>query len=363
MAITYAAALQNRIALMLSRRQYSELTANQKIAIDNNWTVGTVGGAAGSALETLGQVANAFTVSDTTDTNIPATWSSWFVSEAALQAAPAFPTAEVNDIRRNNALARRDALLSYSRSSFDNTATGDIGALTIQSIRANTIIHALRMSPSVYLDVAMVDDAIETVVTEIWNETDWGFKTKLVTLTIGTDASVTASDNVAVDKLIGDRIDYDTAFGGFAISVDYQTILDYKASSASDGKPLYFHLLRAGSELNWIFERTPDKQYTAKAMVTAQTPSMSSQATMNTALGSFPVDFHGVIKDRVLMVVMERIGRARGVAGFREKTDSKIHGLLARYDASGGEPQWSEYNNVRPFGLGWNPGHIGGAGL
>jgi len=363
MAITYSAQLQNRIALLLGRRQYDELTETQKIAIDNNWSSGTVGGAAGSSLETLGQVANAFTVSDTTATNIPSTWSSWFVSEAALQAAPAFPTAEANDIRRNNALARRDALLSYSRASFDSAADGDIGALSIQSLRANTIIHALRMSPSVYLDVAMVDDAIETVVTEIWNETDWRFKTKLVTLTIGTDSSVTASDSVAVDKLIGDRIDYDTAFGGFAISVDYQTILDYKASSADAGKPLYFHLLRSGSDLNWIFERTPDKQYTAKAMVTAQTPSMSSQTTMNTALGSFPVDFHGVIKDRVLMVVMERIGRARSVSGFREKTDSKIHGLLARYDSSGGDPEWSEYHDVRPLGLGWNPGHIGGSGL
>lgn len=361
MAITYSAELQNRIAVLLSRNQYSALTTTQKIAIDNQWSSGTPGGAAGDALLTLGQVANAFTVSDTTSANIPATWSRWFVTEAALQAAPAFPTAEASDIRRNNALARRDALLSYSRADFDNTADGDIGALTVQSIRAYVIVHALRMSPAVYLDSAMVDDAIETAVAEIWNEADWKFKRKLVTLTIATNGTVTASDSVSVDKIIGDRIDYDSAYGGFAISVDYQTIVDYKAESTDSGKPLYFHLLRSGDNLNWIFERTPDQTYTAKAMVTAQTPSMSSLATMNTALASFPTDFHGVIKDRIMMVVMERIGRPQ--RELLAKTDSKLHGLLPRYDQTGGEPEWSEYDNVRPMGLGWSPGHIGGEGL
>lgn len=362
MAITYDAAYQNRIALLLARNQYSALTTPQKIAIDNQWSSGTPGGAAGDALLVLGQVANAFTVSDSTSANIPASWSRWFITEAAMQAAPAFPTAQITDIRRNNALARRDALLSYSRSDFDSTADGDIGALTIQSIRAYVITHALRMSPSVYLDVGMVDDAIETAVAEIWKEADWKFKRKLVTLTIATDGTVTASGSVAVDKIVGDRIDYDSSFGGFAISVDYSTILDYKAETPTAGKPLYFHLLRSGDDLSWIFERGIDQAYTAKAMVTQQTPTMSSQATMNTALGSFPSDFAGVVKDRVLMVVMERIGR-RDVAGLRDKTDSKIHGLLSRYDATGGEPEWSEYDNVRPFGMGWNPGHIGGAGL
>lgn len=361
MAITYSAEFQDRIAVLLGRRPYSELTTAQKVAIDNDWSSGTPGGAAGDALLTLGQVANSFTVSDSTSTNIPDSWSRWFVTEVAMQAAPAFPTAEATDIRRNNALARRDALLSYSRADFDSTADGDIGALTIQSLRANTVIHALRMSPAVYLDTAMVDDAIETAVTEIWNEADWKFKRRLVTLTIATDGTVTASDSVLVDKIIDDRIQYDAPEGGFAISVDYETIVDYKAADTTDSKPLYFHLLRDGDNLSWIFERTPDKEYTAKAMVTMQTPSMSSQATMNTALGSFPTDFHGVVKDRVLATVMERLGRPQ--TQLSAKTDSKLHGLLARYDQTGGEPEWSESNTVRPFGMGWSNGHIGGGWL
>lgn len=361
MAISYSTALQSQIALLLTRSDYSSLRDEQQKAIDNEWTSGTVGGAAGRALSILGQYANQLGVDDVS--TIPDTWDAWFTSEAALQAAPAFPTAEVSDLRRTNAVNRRDAISSYARVNYDSTADGDIGALTVAALRAYVVSNAIRGRESVFIEPAQVDAAIEEVVTEIWNEADWTFKTQVVQLSIATNGTVTSTPSIDIDKVIGDRIQYDYTYGGFAIAVDYPTLLQYKASNTTNDKPAYFHLLRSTDDLSWQFERTPDQTYTARAYVTKQTPSMTTLAEMNTALGLLPTDFRPIVRDRVLAVALQRVGRANVADRLMLKTTDQINGLLARYDNPGGAPEWSEDMSVRPYGMGFNPGMIGGGGV
>lgn len=361
MPLTYTAKMQDDIAMLLTRGLYATLSTAQKVAIDDTWTSGIPDGAAGRALDVLGQYANMFSVVDTAE--IPVTWEPWFVSEAVLQASPAFPSSEVTDTRRNNALARRDAIVSFSRQAYSSTTTGDMGALTRAGIRAFVITNAIKAKDSVFIEPAHIDGVIEEVVAEVWNEADWAFKTKFVTLTIAIAGTVTVSDSVIVDKIIGDRIQYDADFGGIAVSVDYPTLLDYKAATVSTGKPVYFHLLRAGDDLTWLWERTIDQIYTAKAMVTEQTPAMTDDASMDAALALFPTDFRSIMKNRILAVCLSHVGVNSVADRLLASTSDKIHGLMSRYDNTGGEPEWSESEHVRPYGMGFSPGMIGGSGV
>ena len=303
-----------------------------------------------------------YSVNDLTE--IPESWSAWFVNEAAMQASPAFPTAEATEIRRSLLAAKRDAIISYSRDTHDTATDGDIGAFTRQSIRADVVVNALRQQRgALYLEPKMIDAVTEDVVSEVWNEADWSFKQKLVTLTIATNGTVTVSDSHAIDKIIGDRFGYDPAFGGECISVDYETMLKYKATDTTAGKPAYFYLTRDADALAWIFERGIDQEYTAKALVTIRTPSMTSEATMDSGLALFPTDFRPVIRDRVLATCMLRAGRAGVANPLMESTTSKLAGLLARYDKTNDDRGYSEVHDTHLYGLGWNPGHIGGAGV
>lgn len=364
MSLAYSTALQDQIALLLTRGAYSSLNTQQKKAIDGGSTPPAVGGAVSRAYGILGQYANMHAVADDTASSIPASWEAWLVCEAAVQAAPAFPTAEITDLRRNKAGAMRDAIISYSRTSQDDTGDASIGAFTRASIRSDVIVNALRQQRgALYLEPDMVDTVIEDVVAEVWNEADWSFKEKQVTLTIATDGTVTASDSVAVDRIVGDRIYYDSAFGGDCIKVDYETMLNYKSASTSSGKPQYFYLVRSGDELSWIFERGIDKQYTAKALVTAQTPSMTGDTTMDAGLDLFPTDFRPIIKDRVLAVCLLRAGRGGVANPLLDMTTTKITGLLVRYDKTNDGIDQSEVHSSYLYGLGWNPGHIGGSGV
>jgi hypothetical protein len=361
MSITYDADHRDQIALLLGRGAYSDLKSSQQDAIDDS-TLSPPGGAVARALNTLGQYANMYEADDTT--TIPDTWLTWFIAETVMQAAPAFPSSDATELRRNLVTAKRDALVAHARQAFDNTDNGDIGAFTIASIRADTMVNALRQQRgSLFLEPSMIDAAIEEVVSEVWNDADWSFKRKQVTLTIATSGAVSSSDSVLVDKIIGDRLYYDSAFGGTCQSVDYETILDYKSSDTSAGKPQYFHLLRDGDDLEWVFDRTPDQEYTAKALVTAQTPAMTSYATMNAGLALFPSDFRAVVKNRVLATCLMRAGRYGVANPLFDETTTKMISLLARYDDPGGQMEQSEVHGVYQQGLGWNPGHIGGGGV
>ena len=362
MALAHSTDIQNQIALLLTRGVYSNITTAQKNAIDGGSTPPATGGAVARAFNILGQYANMYSVDDVS--TIPDTWDAWLVNEAALQAAPAFPSAETDVIRRNKLAAMRDAIISYARTEHDDTGDGSIGTFTRPSIRGETVVNALRAHRgALYLEPEMIDSVLEDVVSEIWNEADWSFKNKFVTLTIATDGTVTASDSVSVDRIVGDRIYYDSTFGGECLAVDYETMLNYKTASTSSGKPNYFHLIRSGNALSWLFERTIDQEYTAKAMVTAQTPSLSDASTMDAGLAMFPTDFRPIVRDRVLATCLLRAGRSGVANPLLEKTDMKIAGLLARYDRTNDGREASEVHDSYLQGLGWSPGHIGGAGL
>lgn len=365
MSITYGTALQNEIALLLGQSLYSDLTTAQKTAIDGaSATSPPTAGAAGRASDVLIQWANAYTTSDLTFASIPDLWGGWFALETAASALPAFVSADGSEVRKSAQSARANALASYASVAFNSATAGLVGQLTVQSLRAYAITAAIRARDSVVIDVPLIDSAIEEVITEIWNSADWTFKTAEADLTISTSGAVTVGGSLSLDKLVGNRILYTGDDGGFAANVDRKTILDYTASETSNGKPLFFHLKHDPDDLDWTFDRTPDREYTAKAYFTIQTPSMMDMASMNAALAVFPTDFRSIIKNRVLGLALKYVGRVTVPAQIVADTSEQIRGLLPRYDKTSSEAESSRYTEYdRPFGMGNSGGFIGGGGL
>ena len=364
MTLTYDTAMQNDIALLLARCQYSDLTAEQRIAVDGNDAASPpVKGATGRAADTIMQYANAYTSSAVDWDSIPDTWRGWFIHEAAQLALAGFPDADRTAIQSAASHARREAIVSYATSDFNSSTAGLVGSLSMVALRNYVSVASIRASDSVILEPSLIDTAIEDVVQEIWTDADWTFKQVQATLTIGTDGSVTVGSGLSLDQLLDDRILYSGTTGGFAALVDWQTILDHAAGSPVAGKPLLFHLTHGPDELVWTFERTPDQEYTAKGTFTLRTPTQTDRATIDSALALFPVDFRSVIKKRVLGVALRSVGRVTVPNQLYAETTDKLAGLMTRWDKTAREAENSRYDQHRPMGLGPMGGTIGGRGL
>lgn len=361
MALTYGVDIQDAVAALLAQSTYDQLTTDQQNAIDGGSDASPpTKGAAKRAVNMIAPYANAYAVASADLASIPAEWEAWYVHEIAQLVLAAFPSADSEEIRRSADMVRRSAMLTYVSTGFGTGSFGNAGALTVEGLTAVTIMSAIRATDSGILDPAQIGHAIETVVIEVWNDADWSFKEVIASLTIGTDGSVTVGDSLALKKLIDDRILYTGDDGGFCANVDWQTMLDYKSGSPSDGKPRLMHLQHGPNDLVWTFDRTPDKQYTAKGTFTVQAPSMSDLDSMNTALGLFPVDFRPVIKKMVLAESLRMIGRVTVPAQYIEEARQKLASLLPRYDRSASEPENSAYEESMIYGLGPSGGQIGG---
>lgn len=364
MAITYGVDIQNAVASLLARSDYDQLSPDQQKAIDGGLSSSPpTKGAAKRAINIIAPYASAFALADATFENIPDQWEAWFVHEVAQLALPAFSSADKDEVRRAAAQVRRDSLLSYASTGYGAGVFGNAGALTVNSLTAITISSAVRAQDSVFLDPAQIGQAIEAVVVKVWNDADWSFKETIASLTIATDGTVTVGESLSLHKLIDDRILFTGDDGGFCVNVDWQTILDYKAGSPEDGKPRFMHLRRGPDDLDWTFDRTPDKQYTAKGTFTLQTPSMTNVGTMNSALAQFPVVFRPIIKKMVLAEALRMVGRVTVPSQYMEECAAALATLMPQYDRASGDPENSAYEEAMIYGFGNSNGHIGGFGL
>ncbi|MHA7814049.1 MAG: hypothetical protein ACX94C_11750 [Phycisphaerales bacterium] len=361
MPLLYSTDIQDAVAALLGQSTYDQLTADQQKAIDGASAASPpTKGAAKRALSVIAPYANAYAVAAESFASIPDAWEAWFIHQVALLALPSFQSADRAAVESSYERVRRDALVSYASTGFGNGSFGNAGALSVANLTSVTITSAVRAADSVILDPIQIGQAIESVVVRVWNDADWSFKEVIASLSIATDGTVSVGDSLAVKKLIDDRILYTGDDTGFCAHVDWRTILDYRAGSPDDGKPRFMHLRHAPDDLDWTFDRTPDKAYTAKGTFTLQTPTMSDIATMNSALAQFPVDFRPLIKKMVLAEALRMVGRVTVPARYEEECRAMLASLMPRYDRVSSEAENSAYEEPMVYGLGPSGGFLGG---
>lgn len=361
MAFAYSADIQDQVALRVSGRSYSALSTDQKKIIDGGATPPTVTfGAVADAISVIGKWA-AFLTMDPSD-GIPEEWAGWIVMLSALKCAGRFTTADDDELRRNEAMAREDALRTYQRSDIDSTVdTAHLGSAIIE-IRRFVVSSCMMMDRPILPTPENIDAATQEILHEVWDMSNWSFRREPVTLTIGTDSSVTVSPSVNIDRLAIDTIVYTdgaNADGGEAREASAETMTRLLARSLSAGKPQYFRLIDSDNGVTWVFDRTPDQSYTAKTEVIKEIGALTTPTEMQTAAGLFPKKFLPYLRKRILATTLENSGHpeARSI----EVEAAKYEEQLAHFDSPRSEDETDE-ELPSEYGIGFYPGNgvVGG---
>lgn len=137
--------------------------------------------AASQAEEKVDQYAQHFTY-DSTD-GAPAAWVNWALLEAAIPLALAYKIDRVNAIRAQRDLAIDDAFNSYVNTAIDTTTINATG-FTISQFRQFIIAQCVRRKPRVWVDPAVLDPLIRSVMNKVWNKARWNFRRREVTLRV-----------------------------------------------------------------------------------------------------------------------------------------------------------------------------------
>lgn len=363
MAFTYDSTSQDELSLLLSGRSYSGLDTDQKKLIDNNWSSGTVdGGAVKRALDSIATWAEFFTMDATA--GIPDEWRSWVIMQAAAYCAQRFTTAGEREIRASLSQARRDALISYSRSDPEDT-TGTAHLLgTVLGLRQFVTSHCLRLSRPLLPEPYMIDEAMQEVLRGTWDAADWGFQKQTVTLTIGTDSSVTVTDSLIIKRITSDRIFYTGSGnkGSTLLAVDNEMMLDMQTREYATGRPDYYRALPdaggADGGLRFAFERTPDQEYTAKCEAVTSIGPMTTSAEIGAVITAFPVDMLSYLKKKTLATVLENCSRMEQARALDYECAEMLTDLMAQ-EAPTADPV-KDARRQRRRGLGPPPAGIGG---
>lgn len=358
MAFAYSADIQDEVALKVSGRSYSGLSTDQKKLIDGDATAPSVSsGAVKRALDVIEKWA-AFLTVDPSE-GIPDAWGGWVVALSAMNCMGRFTTADSDDIRRSEALARTDALRTHQRSDIDSTTdTAHLGSSVIE-IRRFVVSNCVAMQRPILPVPENIDAAIQEILHEVWDMANWSFRREPVTLTIGTDASVTVDPVVNIDRLAIKNIVYTGTSGGEATEVSAEMMTRLLARSIASGKPQYFRLIDADGGINWVFDRTPNQEYTAKTEVIKEIGALTTPSELQTAAGLFPSKFLPYLRKRVLETVLENSGHPE--AGRIGAEAAKLEERLYFFDSPRSE---DEMDNEIPsvYGMGFTPGSgvIGG---
>lgn len=204
MALTYTAAIQNRIALLVWGQQNAGLSTDEKVMLDNTWTIGTPGGAAGDALNRINRFGQWF--EQVTSMTAPATFDDWWVAETAYILVKSVRAREKHDVfAQDRQRAEDDALMSYS-STDPNSTTITGQTMTVPGIRWYVVDHCIRRKPRFFPSPTSIDSQIGYMLNYVWNLTPFNFRKRQCTVridravvTIGTwvNASKTLTETAA----------------------------------------------------------------------------------------------------------------------------------------------------------------------
>lgn len=197
MALTYSSTYQDQIALAVHECLYTDLSPNQKKLIDNSSSSSPPGGVAGAAWIELTKWAQY--ISGLGGSTIPDEWASWFVAKAALYACRTMRPDRVRVCKQIELDARQTALTVLSRATFDYDPSSNTEATstTYQTIRYHVLESTARRPKPIFISPLTVDACTTYWLNRLWNQYDWNFKRRQVTMKINllsvTDLTYTES--------------------------------------------------------------------------------------------------------------------------------------------------------------------------
>lgn len=315
-ALAFDSTIRDRVSYIVVRRAYSSVATEQQAVIDAAGVDGL------ARLSRFGPYFE-FTAADSP----PTAWGDWLVYEAALKAAIALRPELVADLRRERDDARQAALAATSQilqATAPEIATA-ASTITLTQIRQRVLLRMVRRG--VFPDTNLIDDAVQWCVSDVWNEKDWGFRRKRITVSIASDGTVTTDSDfhaVATQNL------YYTDADDVLRLVTADEFLQLEQHYGTDtGRPVGYRILDVGDTPAWSLVPMPDQAYTAKAEILLDTPAPSSAAT-STPLADFPQEFIVFMLDRIAAKVMTDMG-ASGADQAMAMSDADMDKRLARY--------------------------------
>lgn len=319
MAFAYTAGLQGRIALAVWNVPYASLTANQKTQLDNTWSSGAItGGEALAAWTEVAQIGQWFEQAvSNPDTSFPQpAWDRLFVAKCAMYLSKTVRPDRLAEFQRDHEVALDEAIDTYTPTLI--TAAAISGqALTVAGIRAYVCNHCVRRKESganqglrrrIFPPIQDVDSHSQWTCNFLWNKELWNFRKRMIQITINANNTVTMTglSGETFDSIASNRFYYDgNNFGSVLEWVDSTTAPGLKAyHGTSQGTPRYFRTETKGSTVSWHLFPIPDQAYTLYGTVYVATPTMTTMADIDSAIGRFPPEFGTVIRDIVLARVL-----------------------------------------------------------
>lgn len=316
MAFVYTDKLQDRISLAVWNVQRSSLSAVQKLQLDQTWTTGSLlGGAAYDAFNELAQLAQWFERdASVPDTSFPQDeWDRVFVAKAAM-----ILVKTVRPERYQSFVADHNAAVESLRETFTKTTIAGAwagAASTMDGWRTYIINHSVRrkfyvggVAKFLIPQVEDIDSHIQWVINFVWNIEPWNFRKRMIQITINANntVSMTGLSSETFDSIASNKLFYDGSYYGEELQwVDSTAAPALKAKyGTSTGQPVYFRTEVNGSTVTWHLFPIPDQAYTLYGSVYVATPSVTSAATLATAIGKFPPEFATVLRDMVLARVL-----------------------------------------------------------
>lgn len=326
MASLYNASVQRDAALLVFQRPNNELSGNQKLALDNAWTTGTPGGAAGYAQSEIERYAN-FLYAEGLD-SMPPDWTRWLVYEIGAALAPQWNPSVAANIRELRDEYKQAALTTFTRIASNYVDDSDEqNEKTWLGIRRSVMANCLHQPRPVFAAPELVDGAIRASLHKVWNESEWSWQIisdKSFTITNADGDVQTINVTPDIRSIRSMRLWYDSSVASERKFLKYISADEMQrelAAQNDDGQPEYFRLQRSGRELQIVLDRTPDKTYTIRGEFARRLPDLGSYESIgygignedfNDALALIPDEFLDIIEKLALGRVLLNRGRSEG---------------------------------------------------
>lgn len=356
MASLYTAAIQRDAALAVFGRANSDLSASEKLALDNTWTAGTPGGAAGYALDEIARYAN-FLFASGAD-NIPNDWARWAVYEIALSLAPQWNPQLVGPYGELRDQYKQAALTTYSRIySNDDTESDSQVNKTWLGMRRAIMSSCMNQPRAIFAAPELIDGALREAFYRVWYHAEWSWQV----FTDQTFDITNAGGNLQTINTTPDlrSIRSGKLYNNSTTSTDrnYMTYCSADkmarelANNTTAGFPELFRLVSAGREIKIQLDRVPDKTYTMRGEFVRRPPDLGaieasdysiSNEDFDTGLDLLPDEFTGVIQRLALADILIDRGRGEGRM-IKQDAEEDLDRLVA-VDAKG-DPQHHDMRN------------------
>jgi len=319
-SISYAAAFQDEIALLLTGGLYAACTTEQKTLIDGNSTAspptrGAAKGAWDKAVLTDYWVQRVAAGSTAPDLDA----RRWFIWEAVKQAGVQMRPNMLDVYTKNAAEAEAQYVEQAARLAIDASpaSSTEPWAVNQQNIRLYCLAHLIRRTPRVLAPVETIDAATYAVLAELWDGFDWPFRRRLVTMAITTSETVTFSvgtNTQSIDRPATREFYYgpDDEEESCLKWADGDDFAQRRAANDGDtGQPRWWRFQSAGDTLTHYFVPIPDAAYELTGEIYITGPGNPSSATDTTPFARFPASVQPLIRELVLARVLKEM-RADG---------------------------------------------------